>query len=187
MEYNIKARVSNRHVHLTKETYDMLFDGELEKVYDLNQIGQFASNKFLTIKNGDKILEKVRVLGPFRNYDQIEISKRDARHLGVNPPVRRSGDVKGSAIITLVTDKNEITTEGLIIANRHVHMSPSDAIKYGVIDKQMVKIKIEGDKSGIIDAEVKVSDDGYYELHLDTDDANAFLIEDNQNVTMIIE
>lgn len=187
MEYKINARVSNRHVHLTKETYYKLFDEDMVKIRDLNQIGQFVSDKEITIKYNDLCIEKVKVLGPLRNYDQIEISKRDARHLGVNPPVRRSGDVENTPSITLITEKGEVTTTGLIIANRHVHMSPSDAIKYNVVDKQIVQIKISGDKSGIIDAEVKVSDDGYYEIHLDTDDANAFLVNDNDVVTMIIE
>ncbi|MBQ7031437.1 MAG: propanediol utilization protein [Bacilli bacterium] len=186
MEYSINARVSNRHVHLTKEMYDLLFDEEITKKYDLNQIGEFASNQTLTIKNGDKEINNVRVLGPFREYNQIEISKRDARTLGVNPPVRRSGDLEDSLKITLATNKAVIDTDGLIIANRHVHMHTNEAAKYGVCDQQIVKIKIPGAKSGIVDAEVKVSDTGYYELHIDTDDANAFLIEDNDKVTMIV-
>ncbi len=187
MEYKINARISNRHVHLTKETYEMLFDEEITKRNDLNQIGEFASNQTVTIKNGDKEINNVRVLGPFRKYNQIEISKRDARLLGLNPPVRRSGDLEDSLEIILETNKNSIKVKGLIIANRHVHINAKDKEKYGVIDKQKVKIKIDGDKSGIIDAEVKISDNGYYELHIDTDDANAFLLEDNTPVTMIVE
>jgi len=186
MEYSINARVSNRHVHLTKEMYDLLFDEKITKKKDLNQIGEYASNQVLTIKNGDKEIKNVRVLGPFRDYTQVEISKRDARLLGLNPPVKRSGDLEDSLKITLVTDKCEVETNGLIIANRHVHINSSEVSKYGVEDKQMVQIKVEGPKSGIMDAEVKISDNGYYELHLDTDDANAFLIEDNDKVTMIV-
>lgn len=186
MEYSINVRVSNRHVHLTKEMYDLLFDEEITKKYDLNQIGEFASNQTLTIKSGDKEIKNVRVLGPFREYTQVEISKRDARTLGLNPPVRRSGDLDGSLKITLETDKNSVETDGLIIANRHVHLHTDEASKYGLKDKQIVQIKVPGDKSGIMDAEVKISDTGYYELHIDTDDANAFLIEDNDKVTMIV-
>lgn len=186
MEYKIKARVSNRHVHLTEDVYNMLFDCKLEKKEDLNQIGQFAAKQTLTIKNGDKEINNVRIVGPFRSYNQVEISKFDARKLGVNPSVRKSGDVDNTPSITLVTDKNEVTINGLIISNRHVHMNPSDALKYGVVNDQLVKIKIDGNKSGIMDANVKVSDDGYYELHIDTDDANAFLLNDNDEVTMII-
>ena len=82
------------------------------------------------------------------------------------------------------TNKGMVKTNGLIISNRHVHMNKEDAFKYGVDDKQIVRIKVNGDKSGIMDAEIKVSDDGYYELHIDTDDANAFLINDNDELTM---
>ena len=182
----VSIGVSNRHVHLTKEVYDMLFDEEITKKNDLNQIGEFASNQTLTIKNGDKEIKNVRVLGAFRNYNQVEVSKRDARSLGLNPPVRRSGDLDDSLNITLVTDKASVEVKGLIIANRHVHMTPDDAKKYGVVNEQMVQIKVPGEKSGIMDAEVKISDNGYYELHIDTDDANAFLLQDNDKVTMIV-
>jgi len=125
-------------------------------------------------------------MGPFREYNQIEISRRDARSLGVNPPVRRSGDLADSLEVTLETEKNSIVVKGLIIANRHIHMTKDDAKKYGVEDKQKVQIKVLGDKSGIMDAEIKISDNAFYELHIDTDDANAFLLEDNDKVTMIV-
>ena len=186
MEKSINARISNRHVHLTKEIFDKLFDGELTLKTKLNQVGEFASNETLTIRVGDKKLENVRVVGPLRKYTQVEISKRDARFFGVNPPVRRSGVLEDTPKIILETPKGSVETDGLIIANRHVHMTPDEAKDLGVIDKQIVKIKIDGKKSGIIDAEVKVSDNGYLELHIDTDDANAFLLQDNDKVTMIL-
>ena len=186
MEKSINARISNRHVHLTKEVFDKLFDGELTLKTKLNQVGEFAANETLTIRVGDKKIENVRVVGPLRNYSQIEISKRDARALGVNPPVRRSGNIEDTPKIILETTKGSVETDGLIIANRHVHMTPSEAKELGVEDKQIIKIKIDGEKSGIVDAEVKVSDNGYLELHVDTDDANAFLLNDNDKVTMIL-
>ena len=186
MEKIINARISNRHVHLTKEIFDKLFDEELTIKTKLNQVGEFASNKTLTIRVGDKKIENVRVVGPLRKYSQVEISKRDARFLGVNPPVRRSGNLEGTSKIILETLKGSVETDGLIIANRHVHMTPSEAKDLGLVDKQIVKIKVNGDKSGEMDAEVKISDNGYFELHIDTDDANAFLLEDNDKVTMII-
>ena len=184
MKYNVKAFISNRHVHLTKETYDLLFDHELTKKNDLGQIGEFAANETVTIKNGDKKIENVRIVGPLRKYNQIEISKKDARGLGVNPPVRRSGNLDNTPTITIETPKGSVTTSGLIIANRHVHMNPEFALKYGVNDGQKVKIIIPGDKSGVMDAEIKVTPNGVYELHIDTDDANAFLIENNDDVIM---
>ena len=186
MEYEINARISNRHVHLTKEVYEMLFDEEISKRNDLNQIGEFASNQTLTLKNGDKEIKNVRVLGPFREYNQVELSKRDARSLGLNPPVRRSGELDGAEKITLITDKASLEIKGAIISERHIHINTKEAYKYGVVDKQLVKIKVDGEKSGSMDAYVKVSDNGFYELHIDTDDANAFLLLDNDKVTMIV-
>lgn len=186
MEYVVNARISNRHIHLTKETYELLFDNPITKRNDLNQIGEFASNETVTIKNGDKVINNVRVLGPFRDYNQVEISKRDARTLNLNPPVRKSGDLADSLNITIETVKNSIEVKGLIIADRHVHINTLDKDKYGVYDDQKVQIKVDGEKGGIMDANVKISDNGYFELHIDTDDANAFLIEDNDKVTMIV-
>lgn len=186
MEYKVNVRVSNRHVHLTKETFEKLFDGEIEKDYDLNQIGEFASKQFLTINYNGIRIPNVRVLGQFRDYNQVEISKRDARGLKCNPPVRSSGVLDDALFVTLETPKGSVTTKALILADRHVHMSPDDAIKYGVLDKQKVKVRIPGDKSGVMDAVIKVGTTGYYEFHVDTDDANAFLIEDNDEVTLII-
>lgn len=186
MEYKVNVKISNRHVHLTKETYDMLFDHEITKKNDLNQVGQFAANETLTIRNGDNIIENVRIVGPFRSYNQVEVSKKDARGLKLNPPVRRSGDLFDALDITLETDKASINVKGLIISNRHIHMNPELAHKFGVVDKQRVQIKVPGDKSGIMDAEIKISDDGFYELHIDTDDANAFLIENDDEETLIV-
>jgi len=186
MEYNINVGISNRHVHLTKEVYDMLFDEEISKKNDLKQLGEFASNQTLTIRVGDKKIEKVRVLGGFRTYNQVEISKRDARTLGVNPPVRRSGDLIDSLNVILETDKNSVEIQGLIIANRHVHMNYEDAQNYGVKNGQIVQIKVPGEKSGIMDAEIKISENAYFELHIDTDDANAFLLNNDDKVTMIV-
>lgn len=186
MEYDINIRVSNRHVHLTKETYEKLFDEELEIKRNLNQVGEFASNQVLTLKNGDKTIENVRICGPFRKYNQIELSKKDARILGMDLPVRRSGDLENTPEIVLETPKGRIMTNGAIIANRHIHMTPEDANKYGVVNKQKVGVKILGEKGAILDAEIKISDNGYYEAHFDTDDANACLIEDNDIGKLII-
>ncbi len=186
MEYKIRARISNRHVHLTKEVYDMLFDNEISKKNDLNQIGQFAANETVTIRCNDKSMDNVRIVGPYRSYNQVEVSKNDARKLGINPPVRTSGDLDGAELVTIETEKGSVSLNCAIIADRHVHMSREDAIKYGVVDKEKVQIRIDGEKSGIIDAYIKVSDDGYLELHLDTDDGNAFLVNDNDEVTLII-
>ena len=151
MEYKIRARISNRHVHLTKEVYDMLFDNEISKKNDLNQIGQFAANETVTIRCNDKSMDNVRIVGPYRSYNQVEVSKNDARKLGINPPVRTSGDLDGAELVTIETEKGSVSLNCAIIADRHVHMSKEDAIKYGVVDKEKVQIRIDGEKSGIID------------------------------------
>lgn len=188
MYYKVKVAVSNRHVHLTKETYERLFDEPLTKKNDLHQIGQFAANQTVDIISGDNKFENVRIVGPFRSYNQIEISKNDARKLKLNPPVRTSGDLKGSEHITLKTDKGSITLdEACIIADRHVHFNTSEADKYHVKDKDKLKIHILGEKRGTIEAFAKVSDDGYYELHIDTDDANAFLLNNNDEVVLEVD
>ncbi|MBR2840266.1 MAG: phosphate propanoyltransferase [Bacilli bacterium] len=169
--------VSNRHVHLDKKIYKELFGNEpLEVVKYLKQPGQFASNKFLTIKNGDRELNKVRVLGPLRNYNQVEISKTDSYYLKLNPPIRKSGDLEGSSPITLISEKKEVHLDkGCIIANRHIHITPEELKKYGFENKKKVKIRIKGEKGGTLDnVYFKVDKNSSFELHLDTDDGNAF-------------
>ena len=153
----------------------------------MTQPGQFASTSTLTIKTEKSEIENVRVLGPLRDYTQVEISKTDAYQLGLNPPVRKSGDIKESESITIVGPKGEITIqEGCIIANRHLHVTKEMASEFNLVDDQKILVKINTEKSGTIDAFVKISDDAYFELHLDTDDANAFLLKNNDEVDLII-
>lgn len=177
MDEKVTINISARHVHLTKESIDALFGHDLHVKKFLNQKGQFASNDVVTIKCGDKKFENVRVVGPARSYNQVEISALDARNLGINPPVRKSGDLSGAETITIETDKGSITGTFAIIADRHVHFGPEDAQKYDVKDGDFLMLYIGGVKPGVIGVHAKVSDDGYFEAHLDTDDANAFLIK----------
>ena len=180
--------VSNRHVHLTEDVYYKLFDEPLNVVKELGQPGQFASDKFVTIKNGDRKIERVRVLGPFRSYDQVEISRTDSYFLKLKPPIRNSGDVKGSEAITLISEKGEVNLkEGCIIANRHIHMTKEDAEKYGFIGKEKVSVKIEGEKSGILnDVYLRIADNSGFELHLDTDDGNAFGLKTGDEIEILM-
>lgn len=189
MEIKTTVGVSNRHVHLTKETFKILFGlEEMEKLRDLNQLSQFASNHTLTIQNNDRRIENVRILGPFRSYNQVEISKTDAYTLKLNPPIRTSGDLANSETITLVGPRGTITLpNSCIIANRHLHVNTKDVDKYHLTDKQKIYVHINTEKKGIIEAVVKVSDDGYFELHLDTDDANAFFLTNGDEVTVTYE
>lgn len=188
MYHKVKVAISNRHVHLTEETYNKLFDFPITKRNDLGQIGQFAANETVDLVSGDNVIEKVRIVGPFRNYNQVEISKTDAYKLKLNPPVRTSGDLAGSEHITLRTEKASITLdEGCIIADRHVHFNTNEQEIYGVKDKDKLKLHILGQKRGTIEVFAKVSDDGYYEVHLDTDDANAFLLNSGDEVVLEID
>lgn len=177
----VSIGVSNRHVHLTKEHLSILFgkDYELEKKNDLTQPGQFASNSVVTIKTDKSEINNVRVLGPIRHYTQVEISKTDAYKLGLNPPVRNSGDLKGSSPITIIGPNGSVDLEeGCIIASRHIHILPSQIKMYGLEGKDTVNVKLNGEKGGIItNVYIKPSDEAFFELHLDTDDANAHLVK----------
>ena len=176
MKEKVSINISARHVHLNEETFKKLFDKELTVRNSLNQIGQFAANETVTIKTDKGLFENVRIIGPLRSYNQVEISKSDARKLGINPPVRKSGNINGSEKVTIATNKGEVTLECCIIADRHVHLNTLDAKKLNIVDDEPLKLAISGVKSGIIDIKAKVSDDGFFEVHLDTDYANAFLI-----------
>ena len=165
--------ISNRHVHLKQSDLDTLFGQELTKQKDLTQPGQFASCEFVTIKTNKSEINNVRVLGPVRNYTQIEISKTDAYKLGLNPPVRSSGHLENSEVVTLIG----------IIADRHIHITYADKEKYNFPDK--VQVKIDSEKPGIIEVDVKPSKEAFFELHLDTDDANAFLLKNGDEVEIL--
>ena len=172
--------VSNRHVHLKEEDYKILFGDEpLNKVKDLRQPGQFASDKLVTIKNGDREINHVRVLGPIRNYTQVEISKTDAYTLKLNPPIRTSGDLEGSSPITIIGPKGKIyLKEGCILANRHIHISPEEVKKYNLEGVKKVKVKIDGEKGGILNnVYLKILDPSVLEMHIDTDEGNAFNVK----------
>ena len=175
--------VSNHHLHLTREIYDKLFDEPLSIKRPLNQIGEFASFQTVTLKGPKGTIENVRLIGPLRKYNQIEVSRSDADILGLNPPVRQSGDLEDSETITLITKKGEVTLENACIqAERHIHMNQNKAKDLRLKHEDLVKIKVENDKGGIMEAFVKVTDNGFYEIHLDKDDANSFLLKTGDEV-----
>lgn len=177
----VSIGVSNRHVHLTSEDLKILFGDnfKLEKRNDLKQPNQYASTSLVSIKTDKSIIENVRVLGPTRNYTQVEISKTDAYKLGINPPVRDSGDLEDASLVTIIGPCGEIQANCCIIATRHIHILPSQLELYNLKDKQIVNVKLYGQKGGIIsNVHIKCSEEAYFELHLDTDDANAHLISD---------
>lgn len=182
----VSVGVSNRHVHLNKEDLEKLFgkDYELEKLRDISQPGQFASTALVSIKTEKSQIDKVRVLGPIRNYTQVEISKTDAYKLGINPPVRDSGDLKGSAPITIIGPKGTLNKEyGCILASRHIHITKKELDKLGFKKDEKVSLKVSGFKGGVLNnVSFKVADESYFEVHLDTDDANAFLLKNGDLV-----
>ena len=184
----LNVGISNRHIHLNNEDYQLLFgDIPLTKRNDLTQPGMYACNETVTIKGDKRSIDNVRVLGPNRSYTQVEVSKTDAYTLGVNPPVRNSGDLDGAYPITIIGPKGEITRNVCIIATRHIHVDESERIKHNLVGIEKVSVKIDGEKSGIIDnVYLKDSDKAYFELHLDTDDANGFLLKNGMEVEIII-
>lgn len=180
--------ISNRHVHLTEEDYKILYGEEpLGKVKDLAQPGQYASDKKVTIKTEKKAFDGVRLLGPFRNYTQVEISKTDSFALGINPPIRNSGELDGASIITIVGPYGEVTKPCCIIANRHLHINPEQRKELGLVGIEKVKAKVVSEKTTIFeDVWVKESPDYALELHLDTDDGNGSLAKSGDEIEIII-
>ena len=186
----VQIGISNRHVHLTDEHLKKLFgkNYKLENVKDLNQPGQFVSNSKVMIKTLKGEINDVRVVGPTRDYTQVEISRTDAIKLGLNPPVRKSGDLIGSSPITLIGPCGIVDLEyGCIIADRHIHITPKQKEVYGLSNYDKVTVVLQGEKGGTIgNVSLKVSEESYFELHLDTDDANAHLVR-NGDLAIIIE
>ena len=169
---------SARHIHLTQETLEKLFgEGyELTVRKPLSYPGQFASNERLTVVGPKKEMANVSILGPVRKMDQIELSATDARTLGIDAPVRESGDVKGSGACKLVGPKGEVElTEGVIIAKRHLHITEADAAEMGVKNGEIIKVACGGEGRKLIfdDVVVRVNKDAVTTMHIDTDESNA--------------
>ena len=184
----VNVGVSNRHVHLNDEDYKALFgDIPLTKRNDLTQPNTFASELTVTITGPKKSIPNVRVLGPNRSYTQVEVSKTDSYTLGIDPPVRDSGDLEDASEITIVGPKGTITKNAAIIATRHIHVDKNIREKYGLNGIARVSVQISGEKAGIINnVHLKDSEEAYFELHLDTDDANAHLLKQGDVVEIIM-
>ncbi|MEG8946986.1 phosphate propanoyltransferase [Rosettibacter firmus] len=177
----IPVGVSNRHIHLTKETFQKLFgaDEKFEVLRPLYQPGEFASKSTLTIIGPkQKCITNVRILGPFRKYDQVEVSFTDAITLGIDPPITNSGDLKNAAPLTLVGPNGSIYLEKCaIIANRHIHMNNKDAENLGVKNGDYCRIRVQSEKSTIFEnVLIRTHENWLLQVHLDTDDANAAYI-----------
>ncbi len=186
----VPVGVSNRHIHLSAEDLEILFGKgyELTPIKDLSQPGQFACKEQLTIIGPSlRAIEGVRVLGPVRKESQVEISRTDSFTLKVKPPVRESGDIKGSAPITIIGPKGTVTLkEGCIIANRHIHMSDEEGKAFGLNDGDYVTVEVEGQRrTTFYDVQVRVNKAFRLEMHIDTDDANAAGIGNGFKVKVI--
>lgn len=186
---DIKVGVSARHVHLSREDLETLFGKDAELTVKKQLMGrEYASEQFVTLVGPSlRSIEKVRVLGPVRAHTQVEISRTDTFILKVSPPVRPSGDVDGSERLVLVGPKGTVyLKEGVIIANRHIHLTPEYAKKHGIKDNDYVDVYVESIKpTKFFDVQVRVRDDFNVEMHVDTDDANSAGVRDGDLVRII--
>lgn len=186
----VPVGVSNRHIHLSVADLETLFGKgyKLTPIKDLSQPGQFACKETLTIVGPSlRPIENVRVLGPVRKNSQVEISRTDSFTLKVKPPVRESGDISGSAPITIIGPKGVVTLkEGCIIANRHIHMSIDEGKRFGLSDGEYVDVEVNGERrTKFYDVQVRVHKDFRLEMHIDTDDANAAGIGNGAKVKIV--
>ncbi|WP_425449523.1 phosphate propanoyltransferase [Dethiothermospora halolimnae] len=176
-EKTIPIETSGRHVHLSEKDMEILFGRayKMTKKKELSQPGQFQYEERVRLIGPKGVIDRVAILGPARSKTQVEVSKTDARVLGVNPPVRESGDLNGSEDIYIATEDTMIKAEqSVIVAKRHIHMNREDAKKFNVADKQTVKVKINSDRPVIFeDITVRVNDNYNLSMHIDFDEANA--------------
>ncbi len=178
MEKTILVEVSARHVHVTQEHLEILFGKGYELTFKkaLSQPGQFAANERVRVVGPKNEFPAVSILGPVRKATQVEISMTDARTIGVNAPIRESGYISGSAACTIIGPNGQIELkEGVIVAKRHVHVTPADAEKFGVKNQDIVSVKIETPERSTVynDVVIRVRDDFATAMHIDTDEGNA--------------
>jgi len=188
-ENEIKVGISARHVHLSREDLDTLFGKGFELTKKKTLMGrEYASEQQVTLVGPSlKSIENVRILGPVRKNTQVEISRTDTFVLKVSPPVRPSGDIAGSEKLVLVGPKGVVyLKEGVIIANRHIHLTPEYAQKNGINDGDYVDVLVESVKpTKFFDVQVRVRDDFNVEMHIDTDDANSCGLKNGDKVKII--
>ncbi len=173
----IPLSISAHHIHLTQENFELLFGKgkTMTPKSPLSQPGQFAAEETVDLIGPKGTLEKVRTLGPARKYSQLEISRTEQFKLGIDPPIRDSGDIEGTPGITVVGPRGEVRLDkGVICAKRHIHMSTDDALKFGLRDKDVVRVRKEGGRGLIFgDVLIRVDQNFRLDMHLDTDEGNA--------------
>ena len=185
----IPVGVSGRHVHLSRAHLDALFGPgyELTKKKDLSQPGQYAAEETVDIMTTKGAFTRVRILGPVRKDTQIELALTDSVKLGITPPIRDSGNIAGSPGVVLVGPNGTITLdEGAIVALRHIHMTPADAERFGVKDKEIVQVECPGERGMIMgQVLVRVNDQYALEMHVDTDEGNAACLKTGDKIRIV--
>ena len=186
----VKIGVSQRHIHLSREHLDILFGKGYELTKKKTLMGrEYAAEECVTLVGPSlKAIEKVRVLGPVRKDTQVEISRTDTFILKVSPPVRPSGEIKGSERMVIVGPKGSVyLNEGVIIANRHIHLTPQYAAQHDIKDGDWVDVICHGKEktTKFYDVQIRVRDDFNVEMHIDTDDANSAGLRNGDMVTII--
>ncbi|MGE5633013.1 MAG: phosphate propanoyltransferase [Caulobacteraceae bacterium] len=177
MEKFVPVNMSNRHIHVTKEHLAILFgEGhELTKMKDLSQPGQFACDEKVDIVGPKSTIKGVRILGPVRPDTQLEISVFDARTLGVDAVVRPSGKIQGTPGCTIIGPNGKVEIkEGVIVAARHIHMHPDDSVKYGLKDRDIVKVRVGTERAVVFEnVVVRVHPEYALDMHIDIEEGNA--------------
>ncbi|EGW38310.1 phosphate propanoyltransferase [Desulfosporosinus sp. OT] len=184
--FKVPVGISNRHVHLSQEHIDALFGAghTLTKTKDLSQPGQFACEETVTIIGPKGTMSGVRVLGPARRESQVELSATDTFKVGVKPPVRDSGKLDGTPGIVIEGPMGRIQLEqGVMLAARHIHMTPDEAERYSLIDGDHVHVLVPGVRGGIFEhVLVRVNANYALDMHIDTDEGNAFSLVNGQEL-----
>lgn len=185
----IPVGISNRHIHLSDKDLNILFGDnyQLTKIKDLSQPGQYACKETLTVCGPKGAIEKIRVLGPTRSKTQVEVLAGDCIKLGVAAHTRLSGDLCNTAGITIIGPKGAVQIqEGVIVAQRHIHMTPEDARNFGVHDGQVVSIKFDDLRGGVYsNVAIRSTDASALECHIDIEEANAMNIKSNSSVKIM--
>jgi len=184
--FKVPVGISNRHIHLSQEHIEALFGAgySLTKMKDLSQPGQFACEETVTLIGSKGTIPGVRVLGPARKASQVELTGTDTFKIGVKPPVRESGKIEGTPGIEVVGPKGRVhMDQGVIIASRHLHMTPEDATKYSFKDGDYVRVIVPGPRGGVLEQVlVRVNPNYALDLHVDTDEGNAFGLVNGQQL-----
>jgi putative phosphotransacetylase len=189
MEKIVPVGVSARHIHLSQEHIELLFGAgyELKPMKPLSQPGQFAAEETVAVFGPKGKFDKVRILGPARKASQIEISKTDSFQLGIDAPVRESGNIEGTPGITVKGPAGEVVLErGVIIAARHIHFHTKEAAEWGIRDKQLLRVRVGGTRPLVFeDVIARISDQFALDMHIDTDEANAAGIKNGETAVIL--